>query len=58
MSKYIYKLYAVDWIYAGRVFLCFSQYTSSMVILSYMTHMTPWNCLPSKFLEEHTMNIV
>ena len=23
-----------------------------------MTHMTPWNFLPSKFLEGHTLNIV
>ena len=34
----------------------FWQYTSSSLILSYMTHMTPF--LPSKFLEGHTMNIV
>ena len=28
------------------------------VLLSYMTHMNPWNLLPSKFLEGHTLNIV
>ena len=26
MSKYTYKLYAVDWVYSDRVFSCFSQY--------------------------------
>ena len=56
MSKYAFKLYAVDWVYSGRAFSCFSQYTSSRIILNYMTHMTPWNFLPSKFFEEHTMN--
>ena len=39
-------------------FPCFSQYTTNRVLLSYMTHMTPWNLLPSKFLEGHKMNIV
>ena len=58
MSKYAFKLYAVDWVYSGRAFSCFSQYTSSRIILNYMTHMTPCNFLPSKFFEEHTMNIV
>ena len=53
MSKYTYKLYAVYWVSSGRVFSCFSQYTSSRVNSSYMTH---WNFLPSKFLERHTMN--
>ena len=28
------------------------------LLLCDMTHMTPWNFLPSKFLEEHKMNIV
>ena len=59
MSKYTFKLSAVDWVYSGRIFSGFSQYiTNSPVILSYMTHMTPWNFLPSKFLEGHTLNIV
>ena len=58
MSKYTFKLYAVDWVYSGRVFSCFSQYTTGRILLSYTTHMTPWNILLSKFLEGHTLNIV
>ena len=58
MSKYTFTLYAMDWVYSGRVFSCFSQCTTSMALLSYMTHMTPWNFLPSKFLEGHTLSIV
>ena len=37
MSKYTFKLYAVDLDYSGSMLLCSSQYTSSRVILSYMT---------------------
>ena len=29
MSNYTFKLYAMDWVYSGRVFSCFSQYTTS-----------------------------
>ena len=42
MSKYTFKLYAVDWV----------KYTWSRVILSYMT---PWNFLPSEFLQIETL---
>ena len=58
MSKYTFKLYVVDLSLFRQVFSCSSQYTTSRVILSYMSHMSPWNFLPSKFLEGHTMNIV
>ena len=51
MIEHIFKHYAVVWFYF--IISRFSQYSTSKAILSYMTHMTPWNLLLSKFLEGH-----